>query len=108
MGRPITIIPAGERWPDRSLRPALEDLLGAGAIIHALPGRRSPEAGAAEAVFIAMRDKLSDTLYECPSGRELVERGFPEDVALAAALNVSDAVPTLIDGAYEAWLANQG
>jgi 2-phosphosulfolactate phosphatase len=85
----------------------LEDWLGAGAIIHDLPGRRSPEAAAAELTFVALRDKLSDTLYECSSGRELIERGFPADVALAAALNASDAVPRLVGGAYEAWLADR-
>jgi 2-phosphosulfolactate phosphatase len=108
IGPPITVIPAGERWPDGSLRPALEDWLGAGAIIHHLRGRRAPEAAAAEAVFLAQRDKLSDNLHQSASGRELVERGFPADVALAAALNVSDAVPTLVEGAYEAWIARLG
>jgi len=32
-GSKIAVIPAGEKWEDRSLRPSLEDLIGAGAIL---------------------------------------------------------------------------
>lgn len=44
---PVAVIAAGERWPDGSLRPALEDLLGAGALIS---GLRPPGPGRGTAV----------------------------------------------------------
>ena len=36
------------------------------------------------------------------SGRELAERGFPQDVACAVALGASKTVPLLRDGEYRA------
>lgn len=94
--RPIAVIAAGERWADGSLRPALEDLLGAGAIISALSGARSPEAHAAAAAFESHGD-LSGTLLRCASGVELAERGFTDDVLMAAQLDV-DARAALLEG----------
>jgi phosphosulfolactate phosphohydrolase-like enzyme len=35
----VALVPAGEQWGDGSLRPAYEDLVGAGAIIDRLTGR---------------------------------------------------------------------
>jgi 2-phosphosulfolactate phosphatase len=100
MGRRIGVIAAGERWPDGRLRPALEDLLGAGAIIAHLSGTLSPEAVLARAGFEPMAGDLGRVLTECGSGRELIGRGFAEDVRLAAQHNVSAVAPGLIDGAY--------
>jgi 2-phosphosulfolactate phosphatase len=99
-GDRIAVIPAGERWPDGSLRPSFEDFIGAGAIINYLDGKCSPEAHAARSVFLAVEENLENLLLQCSSGKELIERGYKEDVLLAAELNVSDCVPTLTDGAY--------
>jgi 2-phosphosulfolactate phosphatase len=96
----IVVLAAGEQWPDGSLRVALEDLLGAGAIIAALDAHKSPEAFAAQAAFFAHRSALHDALKTTASGLELIERGFGDDVAIATDLNASAACPQLIDGAY--------
>lgn len=92
-GDRIAVIPAGERWEDGTLRPALEDLIGAGAILSYLSGSLSPEAQAAVAVFNTFKNDFFGTLKKCSSGKELIARGFESDVQLAAMINVSDCVP---------------
>ena len=99
-GDRIAVIPAGERWPDGSLRPSFEDLIGAGAIINFLDGKCSPESLAARSAFLVAEEDLENQLLQCGSGKELIERGYREDVLLAAELNVSDCVPILTNGAY--------
>ncbi|WP_299397781.1 GNAT family N-acetyltransferase [Pelagibius sp.] len=96
----ILVVAAGEHWADGSLRPALEDLLGAGALLARLKGTLSADAMAAVAAYKALRESLQAALAGCPSGRELIGRGFDEDVAWAAAEDSSAAVPLLQDGAY--------
>jgi 2-phosphosulfolactate phosphatase len=100
IGRRISLIPAGERWQDGSLRPAFEDLLGAGAIIRHLPGMRSPEAAVAEATFLHCQHDVKTYLQQCGSGKELIQWGCAADVELAAALEQSDCVPVLREDAY--------
>lgn len=100
-GASVSIVAAGERWPDGSLRPAVEDLWGAGALVAALAVRGvtalSPEAEMAAAALSVVADRLTDTLADCASGRELVARGFGRDVEIAAASDVAGVVP-LLDG----------
>lgn len=96
--RPVGVIASGERWPDGSLRPALEDLLGAGAVIAAMAGSRSPEAAAAAGVHAST--DVAAAVTACASGRELVDSGFAEDVAIATELDASTVVPVLTGGAF--------
>lgn len=96
----VAVIAAGERWPDGSLRPAVEDLWGAGAVIAALSelglGDQSPEAWTAEAAFRGVADSLSVELADCASGQELAQAGFADDVTIAAGLDASACVPVLV------------
>jgi len=86
-------------WGLSGLRVALEDLMGAGAIISCLDGEWLPEAETPVASFRSAQADLLDTLRRCGSGKELIGRGFAEDVRLAGQLNVSDAARLLVDGA---------
>jgi 2-phosphosulfolactate phosphatase len=103
--RPVAVIAAGERWPDGTLRLALEDLLGAGAVIAALSehGRMplSPGADAARACFEATAD-LTAAVTNSASGRELTGTGFAADVAIAVEVNACRVVPVLTDRAFAA------
>ena len=100
IGEQIAVIPAGERWPDGSLRPCLEDWLGAGAILSYMQGSASPEAQAAIDLFKSSVDELHERIARCSSGRELVGAGYAEDVRLATELNASECVPVLREGRF--------
>ena len=96
----VAIVPAGESWSDGSLRPAYEDLVGAGAVIDRLVAANpeldlTPESEVAAMAFRALRP-----LESCVSGIELVERGFAEDVAIAAEVDSSNVVPRLVEGRF--------
>jgi 2-phosphosulfolactate phosphatase len=114
----VVIVPSGERWPDGSLRPAVEDLWGAGAVIASLvdllehqagPLLLSPEATASLAAWLAVATpaggavqagEVAAALSTTASGRELVALGWPEDVAIAGELDASASVPVLRGGAF--------
>jgi 2-phosphosulfolactate phosphatase len=122
----VAVIAAGEHWPDGALRPAVEDLWGAGAVLERLSRAApelpmSPEAQAAAAAFAAVEPNLLRSLMGCASGRELIEArrqrvsiggaersrsrasgsaGFAEDVAIAAELDTASTVPLLDGGCF--------
>lgn len=97
-GGAVTVIACGERWPDGSLRPSLEDYLGAGAVIAALDGSRSPEAAAAAEAWLSAASRVQDVVASCASGREAAERGWARDLEFAVSVDASSCVPVFHDG----------
>lgn len=99
---PVGVIAAGEHWPDGSLRPGVEDQLGAAAVLDALStvsGGLSVEAAVALAALASVRDTPA-AIRGCVSGRELAERGYEQDVEIAAEVGASDVVPVLRNGVF--------
>ncbi|EON25813.1 hypothetical protein CF8_0048 [Nocardioides sp. CF8] len=105
-GATCAVVPAGERWPDGTLRPAIEDLWGAGAVIAGLVDLGvtglGPEARVAEQSFRAARPDLDAELAACAGGVELAAAGYADDVEVAAQLDVSRVVPMLEAGSFVA------
>jgi 2-phosphosulfolactate phosphatase len=98
---------AGRRGqPGPTLSPASLQTIDAGARL-VLPSPNGSalsaqsQALAAQAAFALHRGRLHDVLCTTDSGRELIERGFADDLHWACALNTSRAQPRLIDGAYQ-------
>lgn len=103
-GTSVVVVPAGERWYDDTLRPAVEDLWGAGAVVSALvdlleaPALTSPEARTAVAAWRAA--VLPGDLLNSAGGVELAEAGFIADVEISARVDVSDVVPVLVGESF--------
>lgn len=103
----IAVVAAGELagdGPDAALRFAVEDQLGAGAVIDALGGlgidHTSPEAAAAGEAFRGLRGAVRHLLTASGSGRGLIDRGLRDDVLRAAQLDAVDVAPVLRDGVF--------
>ena len=103
LGSPISVIAAGERWPNEGFRVAYEDLIGAGAIIAALVAggaRPSPEAAAAAAAYEDAASTLGERLRASLSARELHALGCDE-APFASQIDVSSALPYFKGGVYQ-------
>jgi 2-phosphosulfolactate phosphatase len=98
----IAVIAAGERWPDQTLRPAIEDWLGAGAIIKASIGKANAEAGLAVEAYKAVEGSVAEIVRDSRSGQELAGWGYSEDVDVALEIDSTAVVPVMRNGAYEA------
>jgi 2-phosphosulfolactate phosphatase len=104
----IAVIAAGEstRRDAAAVRFAVEDQLGAGAIVDALGSRgidhTSPDAAVASESFRALRRAVKHLLTASGSGLELIERGRRDEVLAAAAVDAASVVPVLRDGVFRA------
>jgi 2-phosphosulfolactate phosphatase len=97
------VVAAGERWSHASLRPAIEDLWVAGAVIEQLAAgwsSPSPEAQLARIGYRAIRGGEREALMACASGRELTAQGFAIDVEIAAEIDLGREVPVLVDRCF--------
>lgn len=100
--RPVVVVAAGELWEsDNTLRPAAEDLLGAGAVIDGLArlgSILSMESTLAARAWSTSSPSL--VLADCSSGRELTADGYEADVLIAGEVDASRVVPVMRDGAF--------
>ncbi len=99
-GGSVGVLAAGERWRGATgpLRPAVEDWLGAGAIVAATDPSgvaSSSDAVAAAGSFAVGSERLGWMLADSASGRELRGHGWDDEVAMAAEHGVSECVPLL-------------
>jgi 2-phosphosulfolactate phosphatase len=102
----VTVVACGERWPapaeeDEPMRLAVEDALGAGAILATLAARGyslSPEADVSAGAFRSAAPRLEGLLWDSGSGRELRAKGLAADVRHAARLDLYDCAPAMRDG----------
>ncbi len=99
----VAVVAAGELGHTGApLRFAVEDLLGAGAVIDALAARgidhTSPEAAVAAEAYRGLRGAMRHLLTASGSGQELLERDLRDDVLRAAEVDASSVVPVVRDG----------
>jgi hypothetical protein len=75
----IAVVAAGATQPDGTLRFAVEDLLGAGAVIDAIAevgiDHQSPEAASAAAAYTGLRNATRHLVNASVSARELRSSG---------------------------------
>lgn len=92
VGRDVTLLCAGTGG-----QVAAEDLIGAGAVLHALESRHdltllSDTARVARRLFLAARTDLRGALAESQGGQNVIAAGLAPDIDFAARLDALDAV----------------
>jgi 2-phosphosulfolactate phosphatase len=95
----VGVVAAGELWPDGTLRPCVEDLLGAAAVLDGLSMLGAPlsvESAVTLAALASVRN-VPAAVRRGVSGQELIQRGFADDVRLAVQSGASHTVPVMTD-----------
>ena len=102
----VAVIAAGERRSDGSLRFAVEDSLGAGAVIDALSAlgldHCSPEAAAASVGFGGLTRAVRHLVGASETGQLLIEQGRRAEVQALSAIDTSATVTELTTFAFPA------
>ncbi|MDD3730778.1 MAG: 2-phosphosulfolactate phosphatase [candidate division Zixibacteria bacterium] len=109
-GRDITVVAAGEERavekdgfiyyirdsPERVF--AVEDYLGSGAIISYMNCDKDPDARLCERAYEAVKNIMTDLLFESYSGRWLLQNNARKDLEHLIQMNYYDVVPEINDG----------
>ncbi|CAH0234703.1 2-phosphosulfolactate phosphatase [Microbacterium sp. Bi128] len=104
----IAVIAAGDAddAPESGVRFAVEDLLGAGAVVTALGDlgidHASPDAAVAGEGFRALRSAVRHLLTASGTGRVLADAGARDLVLAAAERDAASVVPVLREGVFAA------
>ena len=110
-GSGLTVIACGERplerWEEErsyEFRPAIEDWLGAGAVLASLGDdhQMTAEAVLAVGAFQSAGPMLGALIANSESGIELAEKGLAADVEFCSKLDSHDVAPVLIEDAFRA------
>lgn len=99
LGRDVIVVCAGTQ--DQF---ALEDGLGAGAVVKEIRGlaKTEPQVNdfgiAMESCFLQFGDMLQETLQQTATGKRLAKLGYSNDVGFCSRLNIFELVPVLKEG----------
>ncbi|WP_148258825.1 2-phosphosulfolactate phosphatase [Pantoea ananatis] len=86
----LLIVPCGERWPDGSLRPCIEDYVVAGGSLPHLSETRCHRKHrplSQPGTLISCR--ISRRCFTVRQQQNMIQRGFPEDVTLCLTKDVA-------------------
>ncbi len=103
----IWVVACGERTApqglDDAIRFALEDYLGAGAILSQLEGSFSPDAELCRSAYRAVAANTAKLIAACESGIELIARNCEGDVSLAVQADLYPCAARMVNGSFTAF-----